>query len=354
MNPCLRRPASFRSALVLCAALAAASSACKSKGRATKSGPVVATVGNDTITADEFKKRLDEVSPFLRARYNTTERKKEFLENLVRNELLAQEAEKRGLDQSPAVREQMKRAMIQELLKQQLDERLTGADISDDELKKFYDAHIDDFVKPERARVFRLLLVAKQGDAKARAAAKKQAQALLKDVEDREKNGDGNAFQAVVMKSSQDSATKALGGDLRFLSKEEMAKAFSPELADAAFALKNPGEKSQPVETPHGVELVKLQVKTVALDRKFDESKESIRGRMARERRSREYDDFIKKLRDNGNVKIDEAELAKVSGDLPANMQPGVNGMPMRPGVPAQAPVPPAGAAPAASKVSGN
>src|SRR5437763_16321060 len=115
------------------------------------------------------------------------------------------------------------------------------------------------------------------------------------------------------MKESKDPLSAPMGGDLRFLSRDELAKSYSPELADAAFALKNPGDLSDPVETPAGIDLVKLQVKTVALNRTFDESKESIRGRIARERRSKEYDDFVKKLRENANVSIDEAELAKVN-----------------------------------------
>src|SRR6267143_6783608 len=109
----------------------AASAACQ---KSEKSGPVVARVGDESITADEVRQRLNETSPFLRARYNTLERKKEFVENLIRNELLAQEAQRQGLDKSPAVREQMKRAMIQELIKKQLDERLSGADIPEEEL----------------------------------------------------------------------------------------------------------------------------------------------------------------------------------------------------------------------------
>src|SRR5438477_1661475 len=159
-----------RLARVLCATLALA--ACH-KGE--KSGPAVARVGDEVITADEVRQRLNETSPFLRARYSTLERKKEFVENMVRNELLAQEAVRQGYDKSPAVREQMKRAMIQELIRHQLDSRLSGADIADDELKKFYDAHIDDFVKPERARVFHILLPAKE--AKERVAAHKKATA---------------------------------------------------------------------------------------------------------------------------------------------------------------------------------
>src|SRR5205823_366026 len=286
-----------RLASVLCATLALA--ACH-KGE--KSGPVVAEVGDEKITADEVRQRLNETSPFLRARYNTVERKKEFLENMVRNELLAQEAIRQGYDKSPAVREQTKRAMIQELIKHQLDSKLAGTDIPEEELKKFYDAHLDDFVKPERARVFHILLPAKEP--KEKAEARKKAVALLKDIDAREKKGEVNAFQTTAMKESKDQLSAPMGGDLRFLSHEELAKAYSSELATAAFDLKNPGDKGGPIETPAGVELVKLQVKTVALNRSFDESKDSIRGRMARERRSHEYDDWMKKLRQNTTVAI--------------------------------------------------
>src|SRR5438094_6313878 len=321
-----------RLASVLCAVFALA--ACR---KSEKSGPVVAEVGDEKITAEEVRQRLNETSPFLRARYSTVERKKEFLENLVRNELLAQEAVRQGYDKSPAVRDQMKRAMIQELIKHQLDAKLSGTGIGDEELKKFYEAHLDDFVKPERARVFHILLPA--NDAKQRAEARKKATALLKDVDAREKKGEVNAFQSAAMKESKDQLSAPMGGDLRFLSRDELAKAYSAELANAAFELKNAGDKAGPIETPAGIELVKLQVKTVALNRSFDESKESIRGRMARERRSRQYDDFVKRLREQGKISIDEVELAKVNAEAAA---------------PAPVAMPQSSPAPAAAKIGGN
>ena len=80
--------------------LCALAVACQSqKDKKSGSGPVVAKGTGVTITADEFKARLDEQSPFIRARYSTLERKKEFLDNLVRFEVLAREAEKQGLNQ---------------------------------------------------------------------------------------------------------------------------------------------------------------------------------------------------------------------------------------------------------------
>ena len=310
---------------------ALALSACK-KGQ---NGPAVAHVGGEVITAEDFKRRIDEQSPFLRARYNTLERKKELLEALIRNELLAQEAQREGLDKSPAVREATKRAMIQELIKKQLDEKMSGSDIPDQDLKGFYDAHVDDYVKPERARVYHIFLPAK--DAKEKAQARAKAAALLKDIQAREKKGEVNAFQAAAIKESKDPLSAPMGGDLRFLSKDELAKSHGPELANAAFDLKAPGEVAGPLETSAGVEIVKLQVKTVALNRSFEESKETIRGRMARERRSKQYDDFVKRLRDEGKVSIDEAELGKVTADAPAPVA-----------------TPQASPAPATAKIGGN
>lgn len=334
---------------------AAAFAACSKSSKS--SSPVVAKVGDQVITADEVKERLNETSPFLRARYNTVERKKEFVENLIRNELLAQEAVRQGFDKSPAVKEQAKRAMIQELIKHQLDEKLTGADISEDEMKKFYQTHVDDFVKPERARVYHIFLPGTT--LKEKAEAKKKALALLKDIEVREKKGEANAFQGIAMRESKDNGSAAMGGDLRFLSREELTKAYSKELADAAFSLIMPGAIAGPVETPAGIELVKMQVKTVAMNHSFEESKDSIRQRLARERRSRDYDEWMKKLREGTAVAVYDAELEKVQPDA----SPNAPALPHAPSQfsshavgapPAQAPAPAPTPSTAASKIGGN
>jgi len=291
--------------------VAAAFAACSKSPK--PSGPVVAKVGDSVITVDDVKARLNETSPFLRARYNTLERKKEFVESLIRNEILAQEAVRQGFDKSPTVKEQTKRAMIQELIKHQLDEKLIGADISEDDMKKYYQAHEHDFVQPERVRVFHIFLPAPTAQEKAEA--KKKAAALLKDIDAREKKGEANAFQDVASRESKDTASAAMGGDLRLLSKEELTRAYGKEVADAAFSLNTTGEKAGPIETANGVELVKMQAKLAATNRTFDESKDSIRQGMARERRSHGYDEWMKKLRESTAVSINDAELDKLQAD---------------------------------------
>src|SRR5437763_763241 len=60
-------------------------------------GAPVATWDHDSVTAEELKQRFLEMSPFARTRYQTVEQRKEYVDGLARFELLAAEAEKRGL-----------------------------------------------------------------------------------------------------------------------------------------------------------------------------------------------------------------------------------------------------------------
>jgi peptidyl-prolyl cis-trans isomerase C len=101
---------------ILVLGLCAAALACSQQSGPKKTGPAVAKGNGITITADEFKARLDEQSPFIRARYSTLERKKEFLDNLIRFEVLAKEAERQGLAKDPDVQMTLKKIMVQKLV----------------------------------------------------------------------------------------------------------------------------------------------------------------------------------------------------------------------------------------------
>src|SRR5215831_12354540 len=63
----------------------------------------LAKIDDVVITVGEFQDRINKQSPYVRARYTSMERKKEFLDNLVRFEVLAKEAERKGLHKDPEV-----------------------------------------------------------------------------------------------------------------------------------------------------------------------------------------------------------------------------------------------------------
>ncbi len=265
---------------------------------------VLARVGDRAITAADLQRQIDQTAPLLRARYAGAERRRELLESLVRNELLAQEAARRHLEQALPVREQLDRAMVQELLRTEFEAHPAAA--SDAEARKYYDEHLQEFVRPEMARVAHLFLVA---DARSRGQVKAEAERLRRELDERQRRGDASAFATATRERSNDPATRGSGGSLRLMTRDELAAAVGVEAAQAAFSLQ-PGEIAGPFATERGFELVRLEVKTAGADRPFSEARESIRAQIARQAQSRAYEELLKRIREKTRVHVDEAALA--------------------------------------------
>jgi peptidyl-prolyl cis-trans isomerase C len=306
--------------------------ACTQDKSPKKNGPAVARGNGITVTAEEFKARLDEQSPFIRARYTTLERKKEFLDNLIRFEVLAKEAEKQGLDKDPDVLLTVRKVMVQKLVQRNFADQSGAKDMPEADLQKYYDEHKDEFQKPKKVRLSLIAWNAPAGSpdrAKKAAAARKVAAAVKADEK---KNS--LAFAAAVVANSEDAATKAASGDLNFKSKDDLTKAYGAELAEAAFALKA-GEISNPVEGPQGVYLVKATGVQEELNRPFDAVKAQISSKLFREKRTKDFDELVKRLKEEAKITIDDKELeaVQVSTAPPPGAAPGmgVGGVPGMP-----------------------
>jgi peptidyl-prolyl cis-trans isomerase C len=341
-----------RIAVLGIAALALAS--CKPSPAAKKGTPVAK--GKDiVITDEEFKARLDEQSPFIRARYNSLDRKKEFLDNLIRFELLAREAERQGLDKDPDVQLTLKKVMVQKLVQRNFQDTEGAKDLPEQELRKYYDDHKDDYFRPKKVRLAAVVLNAPAGSPE-RAAKRETARRALAQIRAEEKKNT-LAFAQAVTKYSEDPGSRALAGDLGFKSQAELEAAHGPSLAQAAFALQS-GQTSGVVETDKGFYVLKLTGQQEELNRPFEQVKNQIANRLHRERKSKEFDEWQKKLRADAGVTVDEKALEAISvAPAPAGggMPPMMPGMPPGHGAPpggpegpraAPAPPPPASGAP--------
>jgi peptidyl-prolyl cis-trans isomerase C len=339
--------------------------ACKGGSTAKKSGPVIARGDGFTITADEFKARLDEQSPFMRARYNTLERKKEFLENLIRFEVLSREAEKAGLRDDPEVQQTVRKIMVQKLVQKRFNEG-AGASVPDPDVQKYYDEHSAEFHRPKRVRSSVIVFQAPAGtpERARKLAAARKALALLQAPPappdpkaaarkpaagaEREpvKPGDPQAFTKLVTELSDDATSKASGGDIGLKSSEEVEKSYSPELARALFGMKQ-GETSGVIESPQALYVARVTLVQEQVDRTLEQVKPQIVARLSREKKSREFDEWLKGLKDSASVKIDEKALdaveVPVAAGAPGMSAPGAPGMQ---GLPPGHPMPP-GAGPA-------
>ncbi len=293
----------------------------ESGATAQKTGEVVAVIGNDVITLDELKAKMEEQAPFIRARYDTTERKREFLDNLVRFELLAQEAQKRGLADDPDVQAAMKKTMVQKLMRSEFDESKAGPEVTEAAMRAFYDENVNDFVKPERVRSSHIFFAAAKGDA-GRAKVKTEATRALAEM--RKSAADKNAFSNLAKTRSDDDASKRAGGDLSFKTKEELTEAWGPEFANAVVALAEIGDIGNLVESDKGFHVIRITGRQNALDRPFDSVKGQIESRLSREQRTKSFDAFVENLKSNAKLEIHEELLAKIEIGTDTQQQMGM------------------------------
>ncbi|MFW6087560.1 MAG: peptidyl-prolyl cis-trans isomerase, partial [Myxococcota bacterium] len=164
---------------------------------------VLAKVGDTTITVGEFAERLADQSPYLRARYNSPERRREFLDNMIRFELLALEADERGYDELPEVERTRNQVMVQQMMKELFEDEIELSDITDEEIREYYEAHRDEFHKPEQVRASHIM-------------SKNEAEARKVLAELEENPRDVNLFRELAEEHNQDADTEDRYGDLGF------------------------------------------------------------------------------------------------------------------------------------------
>lgn len=276
---------------------------CGSKGSPAgpapaKPGTVVARVDGKEITVTDVQQRINALDPYSKARFSSPEQRKKFLENLVRFEVLASEAQKRGYDRDPDVQRVLKNQMIEVFLRKELDDKLKAEEISDAEVAQYYRDHEAQFRQAEQVRVSQILV-------KDRALADKVA------AEVRTQGKTDAGFRALVSKYSEDVDSKELGGDLTFLDRKSTQ--FPPALIEAAYALKEVGDVSPPVASDKGFHVVKLTQRRAGFTRPIEAVAGEIRRLILRDRRAKKMDEMVAQMREKLKVEIYEDQLTKVT-----------------------------------------
>ncbi|RLB56247.1 MAG: hypothetical protein DRJ42_03895 [Deltaproteobacteria bacterium] len=299
---------------------------------AEQASEVLVKIGDDTITVGEFADRLAEQSPYLRARYNSPERRREFLDNMVRFELLAAEAATEGYDDHPEVVRSIKQVMIQQMMREEFEDEIQISDITDEEIRQYYEAHSDEFQKPQQVRASHILV-------KNRVAAQRVLTAVLA------RPADVNFFRETAQTSNEDPVTRDRFGDLRFFSRpsedtnegapEGAAEPIADTVREAAFSIEQIGGVHPTlVESPAGFHIIKLTGRRAALNRTLDEARRPIQNRLWRERREARVQEFIAELRENAEIEEHLDLLGEVRIAVPEGGSPAAEARPTTPSMP--------------------
>lgn len=281
-----------------------------------QSSRVLARVGEATITLGDLARALDRMDAFDRIRYQSTEKRRELLNEMIDLELLAQEAVKRGLDKGPeieaGVRQIMRDAMLSEVRKNVP----KPADFATGDLRAYYEAHKDRFIEPERRRVASIVLPDEASALRVLALAQKSQ----KPTEWGEL-----FFSHSTNRSAVDKAQTPLdlAGDLGIVGPPSDAKGSNPKvpaaLQEAIFdpALVKLGDILPRVVKDGGAfHVVRLAGKTEGHTRSFEEAERSIRVLLSQERLEAAEAAMDEELKKKFPVKINEEALKQLKVEL--------------------------------------
>ncbi len=270
-------------------------------------GVAVARFGTDVVTDAELTQRFAEMNPYARARFQTTESRRDYVDGLVRFELLSQEAIRRGLASDPEVVESSKRVMVQLLLKRELEDQLEA--ITDAQVREYYQAHQGDYVKPAMTRLAHISF------SKEHRALAEQTLTQVKALTP----NDFAAFGALARERSEELRSKPLDGDLRFMSDDELSTHYGPQLARAAATLAQPGEVAPAlVETDTALHILKLQGRQIALNLSAEQASPSIQQVLLAASKQERFKSMIERLKKQSKLEVNEAALAAMKVDVKA------------------------------------
>jgi len=254
-------------------------------GNALAQDDVLAKIGDREVTIADLNKTIGYLDPQKQQIVEQNPQLKEqFLRQLVQSIVITDLAKKAGYDKKTDIVEKLKffndSYLANEYLKREVADNIT---VSDDDVKAFYNARLDDFKTPEMVRVRHILIGVDAGDSEEeKQKAKEKAEDILNKIKA------GEDFTKLALEFSDDTTTKQKGGDLGFISRGRLVKPFE----DAAFALK-PGQVSDIVETQFGYHIIKCEEKKDAGVESFDNVKDSLKQKMIQERTQSEVLKYI-------------------------------------------------------------
>ena len=200
------------------------------------------------------------------------------------------------------LRRNLERQMIQQRVQQ--NEVLGKIGVTDDEAKRYYESHLNEFTTAPTVTLREILVTVPSDSKGLNVAADDTAKEKAEEIRKRVTTG-GENFEKLASEIS-DSPSKANGGLIGPLSVNDI----SPELRKLIEAMKQ-GDVSELVRTQRGYQLLKLETITPTQTMSLDQAREQISERVFTDKRKAEFQKYLVKLRAQAIIEWKNEDVRK-------------------------------------------
>lgn len=266
------------------------------------SAEVLAENGQARLTLADYKADIQRLPAEMRNEFaSDPKRLGAYLTNLLIVKTLAADARSDGLENDPVLQRRIALEVDRALADAQLRhlEQLSGDafDAKSDafilKAKELYLVQRNKYQVPEQIRASQILF-----DTKNRTT--EEALALARET--RKKLLAGGDFAATAAAISDDPSAQKNGGEIGWFARERMDPAFS----QAAFAIKNVGDISEPVKSSFGYHLIRLEDRRPAEVRPFEAVKPQLMAELRKRYIDEQRDARTNAIRNDPNLKVNQ------------------------------------------------
>lgn len=236
----------------------------------------LAKIGDKVITAEDVEAAINSLDQFQRQQFDNEEGRKRVLADLINQELFYLDAIEKKLDEDERFVKQMELVKANMLKQFAINECLSAAQVSDDEMLKYYEDNKDKFVRPETVSAKHILV---------------DNEDLAKEIESKLKKKEISFEDAAVEYSTCPSNMN--GGDLGTFARGQMV----PEFEEAAFALPV-GKVSSPIKTDFGYHIVVVNDHNDASQAEYEEVKDDVRNALTYQKQNEAFMSKMNELTD--------------------------------------------------------
>ena len=243
----------------------------------------------DAITLSGFNERISKLPERYQEAINKN--KKEFLDEVIVDMLLYNEALRKKLDRDTDVKKVIKEAekkiLIARLLNEEIEEKII---VTEEDITAYYNANKEEFATPEVLRASHIL-VEREAEAKD----------ILVGLSNKRN------FEDLARARSIDPTSK-IGGDIGYFTRHQLV----PEFEEICFNMQV-GEISDIVKTKFGYHIIKLTERKPPRVKELAQVRDSIEATLKRLKKKILFNEFVTALKEKAQITINNDLLETVS-----------------------------------------